>query len=214
MASRKAVRAVTGLAVLASGAVLYQRATLSSGLVYLAVAVALFAGATVAVFVLAFRRAHRTIWLVVPALILAGTAVVELTVKQEFGCPWLHGEADLPAVSAPPQETVRAYLDAVVNDDRKTAGRITSPAFLRQEGAYPDSPFCNWREVSDLRIHIPAPAPARDGYREVVSIDLEFDLEQREPITRPDGHTIDGYILGREFPTDRWKIIDRIDIGP
>ena len=141
---------------------------------------------------------------------LALTAVVWLAVEQKPGCPWFHREARLPAVSASPQETVRAYLDAVVKDDKKTAGRITSPAFLHREGFYPDSPFCNWGKVSDLRFHTPVQAPARDGYREVVSMHVEFDLNVRETITMGDGHTFWDFILGRESPADRWKIIERV----
>jgi hypothetical protein len=74
MEAKRAAFVVTGLAVFASAAVLYCSATITDGLIQLAAVATLFGATVVTVVVLACRRNRRTIWLVVPVLVLAAGA--------------------------------------------------------------------------------------------------------------------------------------------
>lgn len=151
------------------------------------------------------KRKQSLLLVVALLTVAAGASLANTT---QIRCDLFHGQADAPAANAAPEKVVRAYLDAVVKNDRETARTLTSDSYLKHEESVVDSPFCNWKKLSDINIS-PATPTSYDqgGYKEAVNVTVEFHLQQREEMSMINGPNLWSYTLGRNPPSERWEII-------
>ncbi|MEU8142615.1 hypothetical protein [Nonomuraea sp. NPDC048901] len=112
-----------------------------------------------------------------------------------------------PAENASPEDTVRAYLQAVVARDIDVARRLSTPEFADREESFADSAFCDWTDITAMTIWPGHPDSDGTGrYTTVIQVSVKLELKKRGR-EAPDDFSW-GYWLEREPPTERWRIFE------
>jgi hypothetical protein len=112
------------------------------------------------------------------------------------------------AQGAAPRDVVACFVDALDRHDRDAAEALMTPAQARIAETQTDSWLTNVISISNLEIDDPLP-DARPGYAQAIHVPVEFDLEQTEALSMPNGHTLWGYVLVRNSDDEPWLIDDQ-----
>ncbi|GAA3509928.1 hypothetical protein FHR32_001979 [Streptosporangium album] len=158
-------------------------------------------------------RTTRKIWIpVAVAVVLAGVIIatsyeVLPTLRVEW-CklfPEQRSAVATPPPDATPEQVVTAYLQAVAARDDDTARALSAPSFLARHGDRGIG--CSYRRL-DL-IWVGEPRTDSSAYARLVSAvptRYKVDLEEEGP--EMDGERRYDFLVGRNAPSERWRIID------
>ena len=148
-------------------------------------------------------------WHLVAILVLVVAGIVGIRAQ----CWHKDGDVAIPPVTAGPVEVVTAYVAALDKHDITTAKALSTPEMVEHTESTVDSWYRNTRSITRLWVGEPMPrgtdgGQTRAGSREAVDVPVEFDLDQCDPESIPDGVMGWGYLVSRDSPTDRWLITD------
>lgn len=118
------------------------------------------------------------------------------------------GNVPLASKSADPASVVRAFVAALSARNIDTAKRMMTPTEAERVARSPDSWFTNVKSIKNLSMEKSQP-DRRSGHRQAVFVPVEFDLQQRQMTSMPNGRTVWGYVLVRDTDSDPWLIDDQ-----
>ncbi len=156
-------------------------------------------------------RATRVIWLLtVVALAVAGVAILREvlpTLRVEW-CklfPEKRSTVAVPPSDAGPKEVVVAYLNAVAARDNNAVRALATTSFLERHGG--DGIGCYYRRLELTWVGKPH-ADTSAYATSVFSVPTRYTVDMEEAGPETDGECFYDFSVGRNNPSERWRIID------
>ncbi|MBO2447155.1 DUF4829 domain-containing protein [Actinomadura barringtoniae] len=141
------------------------------------------------------------------AATLLGAVAVYAATSGTATCGKKVRDVPSPPPSASADQVVRSYLDAVVAHDRRTVRDLSLPKYYETQESAADSPFCNWKSLTNLKVDAPvADHYERGGYSQAVRVWVNFDLHQKDEVSMRNGNTPWSYLLVRNADSERWRV--------
>jgi hypothetical protein len=107
-----------------------------------------------------------------------------------------------------PENIVADFIAALNAHDTDAAKRLLTARQAQQITGAADSWLTNVKSITNVTIGEATPE-RRDDYKQAVKVPVEFDLDQRQATSLPNGHISWGYLLVRNSDEDPWRIDDQ-----
>ncbi|MGW6505683.1 hypothetical protein [Nonomuraea angiospora] len=156
-------------------------------------------------------RTTRIIWIPIAVILAVTTVAVSFQVLPGLRVEWCklfpekRSAVAVPPMDAGPKQVVVVYLNAVAARDHDTVHALADPSFLARHGG--DGMGCSYRRLDLTWVGEPR-ADSSPYARQVFSVPTRYRVELEETGPEPDGERRYDVLVGRDVPSERWRIID------